>query len=217
MKNYVLEAKRLNLHIFSTYEVNTSYIQKYKINREQKYAEIRYMNGYYDRESLEDIKEDELEKRQLEDFRRIEKLVKDKTKPDIKFYSSISAAYFATGLLLALHGHSSVSVFNVWSTYFLIKAIRPLRLRKDIALTGWINDNKDKVTEVIREEVDSKREQITDNVSTNNVVIGKYPIDKVPYSEEMYDEGINLNNIDELNTKTLRKLKRKVLKREKRN
>ena len=43
------------------------------------------------------------------------------------------------------------------------------------------------------------------------------PIDIIPYSKEMYYDGVNLNNINDINYKELKKLKRKVLKLERRN
>ena len=48
------------------------------------------------------------------------------------------------------------------------------------------------------------------------MITPKYPTDLVPYSESMYEEGISLNNIDELTNKQLRGLKRKVLRKERR-
>ena len=86
----------------------------------------------------------------------------------------------------------------------------PLMLKRELKLVSWINDNKDKVN-----EVDSKRET-SSNTNTLNMITPKYPTDLVPYSESMYEEGISLNNIDELTNKQLRGLKRKVLRKERR-
>ena len=40
MKDYISEAKKINVHIF-----NAKYLQKYKIHREAEYVELYYMNN----------------------------------------------------------------------------------------------------------------------------------------------------------------------------
>ena len=208
MKDYIREAKKINVHIF-----NAKYLQKYKIHREAEYVELYYMNGSYDTKYLNEVTEEELKIKQRNDLRDIEKSVIERTNFDVKFGSIVSASYFTLGTLFSIIKNTNIAVWFTWGGYFLFKALRPMKLRKDIALAGWICDNQDKVNEIIKEEVDSKREQTT-STNTLNMITPKYPTDLVPYSESMYQEGINLNNIDELDTKTLRKLKRKVMKKE---
>ena len=84
----------------------------------------------------------------------IEKSVIEKTNFDIKVGSIVSASYFALGTLFSIIRSSNIAIWFTWGSYFLFKALRPMKLRKDIALAGWIIDNEDKVNEVLREEVD---------------------------------------------------------------
>ena len=76
-------------------------------------------------------------------------------------------------------------------------------------MIGWIIDNKKDADSVIHRDVDSKRK--TDLSQLTPVVdYSVYP-DDAPYAEEMYNNGINLNNISELSTKQLQKLKKKTM------
>ena len=212
MKDYISEARKYNVRIY-----DNDYLRKYKIHKEAKYAELFYMGGGYGIKNLEEVNEESLIKQQREDLREIENQVKQKTDFDVKAGFIVSSLYFGTGAVLSAIGRSNVvAIWILWGSNFLYKALRPMRLRKDIAMTGWIIDNKEKVDRVLREEVDSKRKPI-ENTNTLNAIIPKYPTDLVPYSQSMYEEGINLNNIDELSYKTLKKLKRTVIRRERRN
>ena len=210
MKDYISEARKYNVRIY-----NNDYLRKYKIHKDAKYVELFYMGDVYDTKYLEEVNEESLIKQQRDDLREIESKVKQKTDFDVKSGFIVSSLYFVLGTALSTIGRSNIAWY-VWANYFLFKALRPMKLRKDIALTGWIIDNKDKVNEVIKDEVDSKRETTTET-NTLNMITPKYPIDLVPYSESMYEEGINLNNIDELSYKTLKKLKRTVKRKERRN
>ena len=60
-------------------------------------------------------------------------------------------------IIISIIRSSNIAIWFTWGSYFLFKALRPMKLRKDIALAGWIIDNEDKVNEVLREEVDSKK------------------------------------------------------------
>lgn len=211
MKDYITEAKKINVRIY-----NTNYLKKYKIHKEAEYVELFYMDGDYRIKSTDEITEEELKTKQREDLKDIEKKVKQKTDFDVKVGFTASGTYFALGTLFSVLRNSNIAIWFTWGFYFLFKALRPMRLRKDIALTGWICDNQDKVNKIIKEEVDSKKEPIT-NTNTLNMITPEYPTDLVPYSKSMYEEGINLNNIDELDTKVLRRLKRKILRNERRN
>lgn len=212
MKNYIDEARRYKVELYGGYK----YLQSYRINKESKYVELRYMNGLRDIKELSDITKEELDKRQRSDLKCIEDDVKEKTAFDIKYNGFISALYVFVGVFLKGLANAGCYVWLTWAGYFLAKSLRPLRLRKDIQLAGWIYDNRDKVNEVIHDEVIEKAPNLEITAMTNNAPLQKYPYGEVPYSKEMYDYGIDLNNIDELSNKQLRSLKRKVLKRERR-
>ena len=212
MKNYINEARSHNVRIYN----GSKYLQSYRINRENNFVSLKYMNGYTDIIDLKEISKEELDKRQRDDLNEIEKEVKEKTSFEIKYNGIVSGAYIVIGTLLRTMGNAGSFVWLVWSGYFLSKAIRPLRLRKDIQLAGWIYDNKDKVNEVIQDEVYEKAPNLKITATTNNAPLDVYPYAEVPYPKEMFENGIDLNNIDYLNNKQLRSLKRKVLRKERR-
>lgn len=96
------------------------------------------------------------------------------------------------------------------SIYFRLSYL-PYKLKKEIKLVTWVIENKEYVDEVIKTEVERKM-PVTTETDTMIPVKQEYPTGLVPYSENLYEEGINLNNIDELNVKVLRKLKKKATK-----
>ena len=212
MKNYINEAREQNITIYN----GSKYLQSYHINRENNFVSLKYMNGYRENVELKETSKEELDKRQRDDLRELEKEVKKKTSFELKYNGIASGTYIVLGTLLRTLGNSRSFVWLVWSGYFLSKAVRPLRLRKDIQLAGWIYDNKDKVNEVIQDEVYEKAPNLRITATTNNAPLAAYPYEKVPYPKEMFDNGIDLNNIDYLNNKQLRSLKRKVLRKERR-
>lgn len=214
MRNYVEEARRIKINLNERY--NYRYLKNYNLNRSRNYVELRYMNGDITRNFLDAHQKEEYDEIQREDLRIIEESLKEKSRFDIVYNSSIAGIYALTGTtLLALNNMGGI-VWLTWIGYFLAKAIRPLKLRKDVQLAAWIYDNKDDVNEVIRKEVESKMERGEITATTNNAPEPKYPTDLVQYSRRMYENGIDLNNIDELSNQQLRKLKRMV-KRKRRN
>ena len=208
MKNYCEEAKKIKIDINPYFDLN--YLKNYRINKERDFVELTYMNGQTIREFLDERTKDNFDQRQRNDLDRIQKEVHEKTSSTISYNSSISIVYALTGTtLLALNNFGGI-VWLTWIGYFMSKAAKPMRLRNDVKLALWIYDNKEAVNEIIREEVKSQMEKPNTNVETNNVSEPPYPYTKVIYSKNMYENGIDLNNIEELQNSTLRKLKRKV-------
>ena len=215
MKNYIDRAKTNGIHIYTSRQEDL-YLKKYRLIRDNKFVEIERLNGR--REQFE-VEEDTI-KNLDSDLEKTLDFYNEKVDKEINKSLSLK------GVLISLHFTNAVlnwSLGNIFSAccwtactgLCYLQIHNPLMLKRELKLVSWINENKDRVNEVIREEVDSKREK---NTSTNtlNPVISKYPTELVPYSESMYEEGINLNNMDELTTKQLRVLKRKVLKKERR-
>ena len=81
------------------------------------------------------------------------------------------------------------------------------KVYSEMKTISWLLENRDKVNAMIREDVDS---YITD--VTNNFV---YPEEEVLYPKVMYEEGINLNNIEDITPKELKLIKKKTKQREK--
>ena len=81
------------------------------------------------------------------------------------------------------------------------------RVYSEMKVISWLLENKDKVDRMIKEDVESYSSK-----DTMNFV---YPYEEVLYPREMYEEGINLNNIEDLTTKELKFIKKKTKQMEK--
>lgn len=212
MKNYIKEAKKIDIRINNNY----NYLQSYRIYHFAKYAELCYMNGYREIKTLDETSKEELDKRQRSDLKRIEEAVKEETDFEIKSWCAIAGVYAYIGFSKGLDEPGEY-VWLAYSTYFLKKALKPIRLIKDIKLAGWIYDNREVVNEVIKEEVFKKTPKPDPTTRTINAPTPIYPTESVPYSKDMYENGIDLNNITELDNKQLHKLKMKAKKLSKRS
>ena len=217
MKDYVTEAKRLNLSIYGCSHL----MQSYSINRYSNHVRINYFNGTSGYEELDKINLDDLDKKYESDFEEMKEMVVPIAKREAKFYGFMSALYFGVGVALRfLRSYSSGVIWLTGSGYYFSKASRPWRLQKDIQLTGWNYDHRKQADKIIQSEVLENVNQNKDEMTiTNNarMLESDYPYEKVPYSKEMYDEGINLNNINDISYRDMKKLKRKVLRLERRN
>lgn len=216
MKNYISRAKSHGVHIYTSLSED-KYISKYRLTRQNKYVEIEKINGRREEFVVEEGTIEELN-HSLEktlDFYK-EKLNK-KINENISFKGILIGLHLTNAILnWSLGNIISACCWTACTGIVYLQIHNPLMLKKELKLVSWINENKDRVNEVIREEVDSKREK-TIATNTLNMIASKYPTDLVPYSETMYEEGISLNNIDELTNKRLRSIKRKVLKKERRH
>jgi len=218
MKDYINEATNIGLKIYKKFNDET--VKEYTLLRNSNVVTIEYMNGSVEIKNLEEVDLNELDESQRQTLETLKKEIFSKTDKEIKFYGSFGAVYLSIAALQA--AANDIVVGSVWfgySSYSFFKAYRPYKLKKEMNLVSWIYDNKEEVNEVIKEEVREKINEsgteITSENDKNNMY--EYPKDLVPYSKEMYTYGINLNNIDELTTKQLRKMKRKTIARQKAN
>ncbi len=211
MQNYIeMSQRRTGSHTVDEKKVtNKDWIRDYKINREQHYVEITQWNGQEKKISFRSGEDKEMQ----EKLDQTQKEQFDKMVEAIEKCGNMSMIDNPCDMILVLAFFMSAasykfSIFLLCSS-FLCLPHKYLKLERDLALIGWIIDNKKDVDSIIHRDVDSKRK--TDLSQLIPVVdYSAYPSD-VLYSEEMYNEGINLNNISELNTKQLRKLKKKTI------
>ena len=207
MKNYGLKALELNVLPYSNFIPG---IEKYKINKENNYVSIKYLNGETECLPLSETSVEELDKKQKEGleylYEKASSEVKEQ-KNSKSFLISLHATNFFLNLLNQNFFSATCWLACVGICY--ISIYRPYKLKQELKLVKWFDENKERVNEVIKEEVETKATY--EKSSINQVLI--YPKDLVPYSESMYEDGINLNNIDELSDKELIKLKRKTLKK----
>ena len=211
MQNYIeMSQGRTGIHNVNEKMVtNEDWIRDYKINREQHYVEITQWNGQEKKIYFGDGEDKEMQ----EKMDQIQKEQFDKMMEAIDKCGSMSmgdnfGVVFLTFAAFTLVASYKVSIFFICSS-FLCLPHKYFKLSKDLNLIGWIIDNKKDVDSVIHRDVDSKR-KIDLSQLTPYIDYSVYP-DDAPYSEEMYNNGINLNNISELSTKQLKKLKKKTL------
>lgn len=217
MKDYVSEARRLDLSIYGCSHL----MQSYSINRHANHVRINYFNGISDFKELDKTDLDELDKKHEHDFVEMKETIVRHAKRESRFYGIMGAVYFGVGVALRFfRSYPSGVIWLTGSGYYFSKASRPWRLQKDLQLTSWIYDHRKQADKVIQTEVLENVSQNKDETTkTNNARMSDadYPYEKVPYSKEMYDEGINLNNINDISYRDMKKLKRKVLRLERRN
>lgn len=219
MKDYVTMAGNMGLHIYQSV-FDEPEIKNYKINRKNNNVEITYMTGCTTYEELKDTTKEELDEKQRQQLEELKSKIYPKVDQKLRFNGPIGGLYAFNGLLNSVLCRWGLGL--IWfsaSFFYSTTFLRPLKLKKDMELSGWIHDNREDVNKIIQAEVERKMDKPQITAETINMPMRKYPTEKVLYSESMYEEGISLNNIDELSIYQLYRLKRKVLakRKEKRN
>ncbi len=210
MKNYSKIASKYG--VIGSFMDTSDYIESYRINREHKFAEIVYMSGWRHTEALNEKTEEELEAKQKEQLKEMQEKLEPKIDSRIRWQGSLLFLYGTNTLLQYTVGHwFAGTCWLLGAGIYFGQTYFPYKLKKEMNLVKWIMDNKKYVDQVIQEEVDKKMPKTTE---TNTMIPVKqeYPTDLVPYSEKLYEEGINLSNIDELKVKQLKQLKKKATK-----
>lgn len=211
MKDYSRIAIKYGL--VNCYMDTSDFIESYEIKKEHNHVEIKYMNGITHRFKLTENTKKELDEIQLEQLNQMVNEINPEIDKKIRSYKPIVGLHGINVLLNYTLGNWIAGTCwlistGIWSSYCYF----PYKLKKEINMVKWFIDNKDSVNQIIKEEVEEKMPEIEEN--TMIPVRREYPKDLVPYSENLYEEGINLSNIDELNMKQLKKLKKKALKLE---
>lgn len=212
MKNYELMAGKAGISIYHSVFDDPG-IKNYKINRRSNHVEITYMNGCTTYNELTDNTKEELDAKQRAYLERLKEYIYPKIEDKKRFNGPIGGLYAINALLnFTLQkwvlGFCWLTSASLYSTIFL----RPLKVKRDMELASWIHDNREDVNKVIQKEVEKKMDKPEVDVETINMPRREYPTDKVPYSKEIYEDGISLNNMDELSAFQLYRLKRKVLR-----
>lgn len=200
MKNYIKEARKSGITTLSL--PSSKYIQKYVINKEHKYVEITYMNGRRGIQSLGETTEQELKQKQEEHFsdmtRKLSSKINEETrwkKSLVFIFSSCACSNFIASNFFA--GTLNLACSACWG----ISIYKPLKLQKELQLASWIYEQKENVNKLIEAQTESK-------VKTQNIDYSSFP-----YPKEIIENGINLNNMELLDVKQLKKLKRDVKKK----
>jgi len=214
MRNYYLELSRIN-PLYREKNINPNdekIILKYKVVENSPYVEITYFNGYTDLRSIEEVSIDEIKMKQCSSFYEMCKDVKGEAND---FFSSSLCFCF----LMAVNSVAFCEINRPFAAIGSLVCTLPccilwgspvFRLVKEINDTRWIINNKDIVDKVISEDYD-KAHTVKSNGDT--LIPTKILSGELHYPEELYEDGITLNNVDLLSRKEIAKLKRKVMKR----
>lgn len=212
MQKYIEMNQDRNHAVTEKGVTNKNWILDYKINREHHYVEITQWNGrekkIYFHRGQDKVMQETLDKMQKDQFDKMVEAMEKDLKVSITNDAFLNLACLGLGVAAA-----SVSLlaggFFASFTLLSLPSLEKLKLKRDLHLIGWIIDNKKDVDRVIHHDVDSKR-KVDLSQLTPFIDYSVYP-NNVPYSEEMYNNGINLNNISELSNRELQKLKRKTM------
>lgn len=205
MYNYIDLARNNGIHI-SSKMYNTT-IKNYTLTKENNCVKVEYMD--------EETKYIPLEETTLKKIRQEQEIAFRKIKRKVGIHSGIMNGFKIT--LLGTDIFLSTANFligNVWGGVAFLLLGTSMALNKtgskvysEMKVVSWLLENKDKVNAMIRDDV----ETYTSGDTMNFV----YPSEEVLYPRDMYEEGINLNNIEDLTTKELKLIKKKTKQREK--
>jgi hypothetical protein len=210
MKNYSRIASKYG--VIGSFMDTSNYIESYKINHQHQYVEIVHMSGWRHIETLDENTKKSLDQKQLEQLDEMREKINPKIDSRIHWQGSLLFLYGTNTLLQYSVGHwFAGTCWLLGAGIYFGQTYFPYKLKKEMTLVKWIMDNKKYVDQVIQEEVEEKMPKTTER-NTMIPVKQEYPTDLVAYSERLYEEGINLSNIDELKIKQLKKLKKKATK-----
>lgn len=205
MYNYISLAKTGGIIISNKMYETT--IQNYHITKENDYVKVEYMNGKTKYVPLKDETLQELKEDQEQSFKKIKRKVGIHSGIMNGFKITLLGAdiFLSTANFLTGNTLSGVAFLLLGTSMALNKT--GSKVYREMKVVSWLLENQDKVNAMIRDDVDS---YITDG--TNNFV---YPSEEVLYPRSMYEDGINLNNIEDLTPKELKLIKKKTKQREK--
>ena len=205
MYNYISLAQRNGIHISNKMYDTT--IRKYQLNKENNLVRIEYMDGLTEIVPLEETSLEQLKQDQEQSFYKI----KRKTGVHVGMMNGIKLTLLSTDIFLStanfIIGNTlgGVAFLMLGTSMALNKT--GFKVYSEMKTVSWLLKNKDKVDAMIKEEVETYSSK-----DTMNLV---YPYKEVLYPIEMYEAGIDLNNIEDLTHKQLKLIKKKTKQREK--
>ncbi len=205
MYNYISLAQ--NSGIFISNKMYNTTIQNYHLTKESDYIRIEYMDGHTKVVPTKEVSLEEIKQEQEKSFRKIKRRAGIHSGIMNGFKITLLGAdvFLSTANFLTGNTLGGVAFLLLGTSMSLNKT--GSKVYREMKNISWLLENQDKVNAMIREDVDG---YITD--STNNFV---YPSEEVIYPQTMYEEGINLNNIESLTPKELKLIKKKTKQREK--
>lgn len=205
MYNYISLAQNNGIHISN--KMYSSTIKKYTLNKENNLVRVEYMDGTVETVIKEEKTLEQLKQEQEQSFKKI----KRKTGVHVGIMNGLKLTLLGTDIFLST---ANFIIGNTWGGVAFLFLGTSMALNKtgskvysEMKVVSWLLENKDKVDAMIKEDV----ETYSSKENMNFV----YPYDEVLYPREMYEDGINLNNIEDLTTKELKLIKKKTKQREK--
>lgn len=214
MKNYINEARKHSITIYPSC-LESNLIASYTLNKESSHVSIKYLDGQSLTEEIQETTEEELNTSLDEtlDFYRQKIIPKINQQIGWK-WSLVFLDLLNSSLQYATQNYFAGTCWLTCASLYYLQIHGPYKLKREIELVSWFHDHEQQANEVIKSEVESKIQRPEITTQTLNIPTYEYPQDLVPYPKNIYEYGLNLNNIHELNNKQLRKLKRKVLRKE---
>lgn len=214
MKDYFLEAQKVGIQIYRR-AIDDTYVESYKLTDDNNYVMIKYLNGQTHYSPVSTTSLEALDLSQRSALEEIKRKVSKEGKTIRALNSGIVALDLMNVILQSANQNWIASAcWLACTSIYSLRIYQPYKLMQELNLVSWIVDNKDDVNKVIKDEVNQVISKPTNASNSINMPSYNYPSNLVSYSKTMYEEGINLNNIDELSNKELKKLKKKVLKKE---
>lgn len=206
MKNYLSRAENNGLLISDKMYDDT--IRNYYLNKENGFIRIEYFDGAVETVPLSEKSLEEVQKEQEEDFYNIKRKIAIQT----SVLNSLKASLIGGNAFLSITNFvmgniSQGTAFALLGISFSLKHMG-YKAYREMKLVSWLLKNRNQVNSMIREDVETF-------ISNNNNMNYQYPSEEVIYPKAMYEEGINLKNIEDLSVKELKLIKRKTKQREK--
>lgn len=214
MYNYISLARSNGIHISSKMYDTT--IKNYTLTKENDYVRIEYMNERTKYIPVEEATLDEIKQEQETSFRKIKRKVgiHSGIMNGIKITLLGTDIFLSTANFLTGNTLGGVAFLLLGTSMSLNKT--GSKIYSEMKTITWLLENQDKVNAMIREDVEAYMHETQGDMTTMNpTIVYKYPYDEVLYPREMYEDGINLNNIESLTPKELKLIKKKTKQREK--
>ena len=213
MINYYIDAN-IRIKKIANYD---KIIKNFKINKKDGYIKINYMCGKeeivpYMREKVDVL--DLIQQQQFEEMKRT--IYPNLNRRRVAVGSAVAASAGISIANLAI-GNPLIALACASSTTGGVMQTKSFKLKREMELISWINTHRNEINQLIKEDVERVTPEEDLDVSGINPIVKNYPTDKTEYPEDMYYYGINLSNIDQVGLNDLRKIKRKVKKRMKKN
>ena len=210
MINYYIDAN-IRIKKIANYD---KLIKNFSIDKSNQYIEIRYMCGKEEEVPYTRAKYEELDLVQQKQFEKMQEDIYPKLNRHTVGLGSAVTLSSAVAIGNLVIGNPLIAIACLSSTTGGLMQTKCIKIKREMELISWINNNRSGVNQIIKEEVEKLVAPENFDANSINPTIKVYPERDTIYPEEMYYHGINLSNMDQIGLNGLRHLKRKAKKRQ---